>query len=322
MSHIISSLVPAPAINGWQLALALAKGKCSPGIAWQGRLYRWRFFIRHFLTLRYSGAWLDHLARHPMLPSILAAQPGLPCKMHRPYLAVSMAREDQLSALVYHYDNFIRGLPPAVINAHLHHAGARLLELEGKNNKRYAINLISMDKFNREGEVTLRLMNDENIMLAQITFIMTPQAGGTLFIGGLQGAPSGVPHEAIHEATKACHGLFPKRLVVEALTELGRHLGVRQILCVSNRHHMYRCWRYFYKKKHLFHADYDGFWASLNGTLQDSGYYSLPLSISRKPIESLASKKRAEYRRRYGLLDDLSQQLAQSLAYPNRSVLR
>ena len=42
----------------------------------------------------------------------------------------------------------------------------------------------------------------------------------------------------------------------------------------------------------------------------DSGYFLLPERIARKPIEEIVSKKRAEYRRRYQLLDELEQGLA------------
>ena len=37
----------------------------------------------------------------------------------------------------------------------------------------------------------------------------------------------------------------------------------------------------------------------------DSGYFLLPERIARKPIEEVASKERAEYRRRYHVLDEL-----------------
>ncbi len=38
----------------------------------------------------------------------------------------------------------------------------------------------------------------------------------------------------------------------------------------------------------------------------------LPLVMPRKPVEEIASKKRAEYRRRYALLDSLIQQVKQA----------
>ncbi|MBM6691467.1 DUF535 family protein, partial [Fusobacterium mortiferum] len=77
------------------------------------------------------------------------------------------------------------------------------------------------------------------------------------FIGGLQGAKAWVEHDQIQLATKACHGLFPKRLLLEAVCLLAQHFGVSQILAVSNETHIYRSWRYAKKKKDKLHADYD-----------------------------------------------------------------
>ncbi|MCV5824392.1 DUF535 family protein, partial [Escherichia coli] len=38
-------------------------------------------------------------------------------------------------------------------------------------------------------------------------------------------------------------------------------------------------------------------------------YYTLPLAIARKSEAEIASKKRAEYRRRYALLDSVVEQV-------------
>ncbi len=49
---------------------------------------------------------------------------------------------------------------------------------------------------------------------------------------------------------------------------------------------------------------------ALGGEQCAQGNFSLPPQIARKPIEDIASKKRAEYRRRYQLLEQLEEQLA------------
>ncbi|CDL31726.1 Virulence factor VirK [Enterobacter hormaechei] len=87
---------------------------------------------------------------------------------------------------------------------------------------------------------------------------------------------------------------------------------VEQILAVSNATHIYRSWRYRKKKEGKLLADYDSFWRSLGGQQQDNGNFALPLTMPRKPMEEIASKKRSEYRRRYTLLDSLIQQVSQA----------
>ncbi|XBS71057.1 DUF535 family protein [Acerihabitans sp. KWT182] len=160
------------------------------------------------------------------------------------------------------------------------------------------------------GEATLLLSDEADAMLAAMTFVITPERGATLFIGGLQGGLRQSPTGATHSAAKACHGLFPKRLVLEAVTQLAEKMGAAQILAVDSRTHRYREWRYFYKNKRFLTADYDNFWLSVHGQPQEQGYFSLPLRIPRKSLSMLPSKKRAEYRRRYGLLDQLAEQVA------------
>ncbi len=54
----------------------------------------------------------------------------------------------------------------------------------------------------------------------------------------------GNSHQEIQNATKACHGLFPKRLVMEAACLFAQRLQVEQIIAVSNETHIYRSLRY------------------------------------------------------------------------------
>ena len=165
----------------------------------------------------------------------------------------------------------------------------------------------------KEGEATLTFRDENNTVLAELTFTLCQFNGvNTFYIGGLQGAKAHVPHQLIQTATKACHGLFPKRLVVDALLTLTAPLSVEHVRAVSNETHIYRSIRYRRKKRDKLHADYNSFWESLSATVDNKGEYVLPLALPRKTMEEIASKKRAEYRRRYELLDTLQQQILQA----------
>ncbi|STD21288.1 protein YbjX [Enterobacter asburiae] len=65
-----------------------------------------------------------------------------------------------------------------------------------------------------------------------------------------------------------------------------------------------RCDIAWSKGRH-FHASYDEFWASLDGKKLSAFCWQLPLKMERKSLEEIASKKRAEYRRRFELLDEI-----------------
>ena len=315
----MSSIVDTPYSNlpqptsGWALFTSLATGAITPGLAWQNPSYRRKFMLRSLVSPFSTARLLASLAKQPRLMQILQVQPGLPCRLHRPWLTVSMNRRNALKALNGHYQTMSQHLPATLLKGYLSSQGMTLLTLTGKDEQQFTIRLCADAFMDKEGEATLTFCNHQNTVLAEMTFTLCPFEGkSTLFIGGLQGAKAHVPHELIQGATKACHGLFPKRLLVEAVMTLGTAFPVEQILAVSNATHIYRSWRYRKKKEGKLLADYDSFWRSLGGERRESGHFALPLTMPRKPMEEIASKKRAEYRRRYELLDSLIQQMTQA----------
>ncbi|ANS42132.1 VirK/YbjX family protein [Serratia inhibens] len=318
MSQLSYPLVSARPLNGWQLMTALINGDMAPSKAWKKASFRLKFIGRSLFSWHATGALLNTLASNPLLDEILNAQPNLPCKLHRPYLAANMNKIECLFALRDHYDLSAQRMPLKMRVGHLNKPFV-LASVTGKSGAPVSLELSAIDHLNKEGETTLLLRNAAGIMLAEITFaLMHYQQQPTLFIGGLQGANHQVPHAEIQLATKECHGLFPKRLVLEGICTLAHHLGIRQIVAVGNATHIYQNWRYHSKKKDQLHADYDQFWSSMGGKMLDSGYFLLPERITRKPIDEVASKKRAEYRRRYQLLDELEQGMAEHFSPPAR----
>lgn len=311
MSQLSYPLESAKPTNSWQLMSALLSGEKQPSQAWKKPSFRLKFLSRSLLSWSTTRGLLNTLANNPLLDEILSAQPNLPCKLHRPYLAANMSRLECLFALRDHYDLIAQRMPLKMRLGHLSSHPFTLASAQDKNGEQVHLQLAAIDKLNKEGETTLLLRNANGIMLAEITFtLMNFHQQPTLFIGGLQGAHCDVPHAEIQNTTKTCHGLFPKRLVLEGICYLAQHLGIQQLLAVGNTTHIYQNWRYHHKKKGALHADYDQFWTSLGGQQLENGYFLLPGNIARKPLEEIASKKRAEYRRRYQLLDELQQGVA------------
>lgn len=315
MSSIVDtphSHLPQPK-SGWQLFKSLASGTITPGLAWQNPSYRRKFVLRSLATPFSTARLLASLAKQPRLMQMLHVQPGLPCRLHRPWLTVNMDRRHTLESLSWHYQTMSGQLPSTLLNGYLSKQGITLLTLTGKDEQQFTIRLCADAFLDKEGEATLAFCDQQNTVLAEMTFTLCPFEGKTtLFIGGLQGAKAHVPHELIQGATKACHGLFPKRLLVEAAMTIGAVFPVEQIVAVSNATHIYRSWRYRKKKEGKLLADYDSFWLSIGGQQQDNGNFALPLTMPRKPMEEIASKKRSEYRRRYELLDSLIDQVNQA----------
>ncbi|HAI04173.1 MAG TPA: DUF535 domain-containing protein, partial [Pantoea sp.] len=183
-----------------------------------------------------------------------------------------------------------------------------LASLNGKNDETFLLSC-SSGYFDREGEVTLVLRYNSEIIASLSFSIINENKKRTLLIGGLQGPRKHISNDVIREATKAAHGLFPKRLLMEVVFIVARQCGVENILAVGDETHVFRSLRYRHSKGDKFFASYSEFWLSLNGKARRDGMFTLPLSLPRKTLEEIASKKRAEYRRRYQLLDTLAEQV-------------
>ncbi|CAK9886343.1 MAG: putative protein [Candidatus Erwinia impunctatus] len=298
--------LPQRQVTGLNYFHHLVTGRLKPGRLWLERNYRIKYFFRSIAYPRTTCKMMSALASEPLMQQILPIQHTLPSKIHRPYLYCGMPRIVRAQAIIDHYQ-FIKQLAlPRMQTAMLTKQGIDLASFSGKNEESFVINLACTGRCEREGEVNLSI-SCNGTALAIITFaIMFQQGEKAIIIGGLQGAHRDTPHEAIREATKACHGLFPKRLLIETLMLFAAATCISKIQAVSDKGHIFRSLRYRLKKRRLFHAQYDEFWESLNAQRISSQLYQLPVTLPRKSLEDIASKKRAEARRRYELLDNLA----------------
>ncbi len=286
--------------------LALAKGDLTPGPLWQKRDYRLKFFLRTLLFWSSTTRMLETISRRDDFSTLLKAQPTLPVKTQRQYLTRGMTASERAEAILHHYA-WIDALPDNGL-AHLFTSPSPLplLQFATKDEASYTIYATSAVKAEREGETTLWLRAGDNTLLASLTFsVIRENDRSVLVIGGLQGPRRDVGRETIKNATRACYGLFPKRILLEAVFNLAKQSGISALYGVSDEGHVFRALRYRLSKGRHLHASYDEFWASLGGKPDNAFRWVLPFGMERKSLESIASKKRAEYRRRFQLLDEI-----------------
>lgn len=306
-SNLPFSCAPQP---GEHLITALVTGKCIPGPVWSKWDYRLKFLLRSLLFYPSTRRMLSGLAQRADFGQLLQSQITLPGKTHRLYLVRGLSAGQRADAIVSHYQ-FLSTLPASLASAFTAMSETPLLQFPGKEETAFTLSASCARKAEREGECTLWLRDANQTLLASLTFSVTRrQKQWQLVIGGLQGPRRNVAHEMIKQATRACYGLFPKRLLLQFLWQLAALTDIRAIYGVSNNGHVFRALRYRFSKGRHFHASYDEFWESVEGVREGAFRWRLPLQLERKTLESIPSKKRAEYRRRFQLLDSMSAQLS------------
>ena len=136
-----------------------------------------------------------------------------------------------------------------------------------------------------------------------------------LVIGSMQGPEPGVANaqDKVRELTKEGQGLRPKSLLVQLVQQLALAMGNGEVLAVRKRAHVFQAKRYSSKQKANLQADYDELWQEFGAQDVDANFVALQLQ-PRKPLEEIASKKRAMYRRRYEWLDQLELAIRQQFA--------
>jgi uncharacterized protein len=301
------------------LFLSMACGRFSVRDHLDERKNRIKFFLRSLPILPLMLRWLKTFLAEPELLVYLRHNPRMAAKLHRPYLWQGLRCRAKLAILEAHYRLERTRFPAHIRLALLRGSDLLLATATGRDGSAYRIVLTHSHSFDKEGELSMQLRNSTDITLVTLTFSLSEdQEGPMLIVGGLQG-----PHRSegdagtIRTATKSLNGLFPKRIILEALTALAHTLGIEHIVAVGKSRHIYNALRY---RRH-FQADYDDFWLSLGAEAVQSGRFRLPATLPRKDIADVASKKRAEYLRRYLLLDSIDAQVAATLDPTDPTIL-
>jgi len=227
--------------------------------------------------------------------------------VHWPYISKGWEAPERLEAIASHYEVVARQFP-------------RLLLL-GREERLVLCDLcdlcagssLVLDRaiwFKREGELVLNLFQGD-LRVASLAFTLRQADEGLcLFVGAVQGIHKGVDSETslniYRELTKDFEGLRPRSLLLEVLKCLARALGVAHLYVVADqyRHHRHP---YFGREKALdVAANYDVIWEE-SGAIPSSreGFFSLALPATQRAAEDIPAKKRAMYRRRQALLEEV-----------------
>lgn len=161
------------------------------------------------------------------------------------------------------------------------------------------LSLNFIDPFEGYFALNIRNKNNERIYDASFTFL----SPNKLLITSMQGPYYENAQELIKKATKDLHGIRPMFMLMNVFRELAKHWRCDLVGIPHKSQGKYRL-----SARSKIQFNYDEFWQENQGVYQDP-YWQLSLDIERKSLEEIASKKRSMYRKRYEMLDRLTNEL-------------
>jgi uncharacterized protein len=254
--------------------------------------------VRALLHWRQTRRWLRYLNANPLFTELVASCPQLIQKIYRPYLSNTMSCEQRLELLMTHYDFILsRGLGDLVAQAA--RAPVALASFRGKSDSAYQIHLHAMGRLEREGELVLQLSSGARAIYSVAFSFFRAEQHMAVGIGCVQGPKGADGLESIRAATRDLYGLRPKSLLVRLVRQLGHDYGCQDLILVSNHNRAVTT----ALRRGRVHADYDATWQELGAAPRANGDFQLVCEDLPAPdMEQIASKKRAEARKRHQIL--------------------
>ncbi|WP_092142891.1 DUF535 family protein [Cupriavidus sp. YR651] len=249
------------------------------------------------IRARAGQAWLRAAGSCALLQRVVAARPAVLEKPYRPLGEQGKSFHERVRMVLDHYGVMHAVLPVCVSERIYLGDGLTWQSDDG----RYVLRLADSGPNPKEGELAFYWVDTQaGVCLAQISFYLTHDYDGpAIFIGGLQGPMGESSRELIRMATKACEGLRPKDVVMEALLGFAAQMRARRIVAVSRANHVGR-------QRHTpreIQADYEGFWMEAHGQPMPNGNIDIPVCQPQRDINEIPSKKRSAWRRKQALAE-------------------
>jgi uncharacterized protein len=259
--------------------------------------------------------WFEFLATPEMAPFV-HANPRLAFRPMNTYMSKAWGWERRTKVVLETYE-FINSMKGVLRDAMLQPEGRILAAVDLGKGLEARFRLGFDPKFRKEGELCLFLelsAYEGPVMGMALSLEHRADSKWVAYVGAIQGRLGG-GEDVVKVATKAMHGLRPKFLMVFLAQEMVRALRVGRLLGVGNRIQVYRAnpFRILHASKDI-RFDYDGLWKEAEGEAAEEGWFQLPLRTPRRAEEDFPSNKRAMYRKRYALMDELSRQIKIQLA--------
>lgn len=311
-----------PRLGFWEALLAVypTAHRAFADARSKGFIKRMRLSLRALANFGIWRQWHGFLAASPF-GGIADFYPRFYEKPFRPYLHRSLGSEERCHVLLQHYQFMSRHAPENLVKALISNQPFLLNENSLLHlGEPLAINLTYAKHMQQEGELTLSLgplgslhTMWQHAWIASMTFTVRQSADGwELVVGGVQGGHVDTGKQDAKTATHVFHGLRPKHLLIHVLREMAACWGIARIYGISNTSHSLT--RKRYRGRIRIKSSYDELWREAGGQVSGDGYYELPVRVERRSLASVPSRKRAQYQRRFQLLDSIDAEIRAKLA--------
>jgi uncharacterized protein VirK/YbjX len=164
----------------------------------------------------------------------------------------------------------------------------------------------------RDGLLTLVLMK-EDVGVFTLSFIFAAgQNGLEAYVGAVQGSAEQDAGDINRSFTKAANGVRPRDFVIEMFRAICHEIGATCFYGVSDsiRHQKSDYFRIGATDYDQVKLNYDAAWVERGGTLLPNGFFELSSTRPERPPESIPARKRAMYRNRAEMWDEIDRRIA------------
>ena len=256
------------------------------------------WFWRALTHIRKVREVLTLLVRTPLFSEMVQSNPRFGFKfLTDDYLARGFTTSEAASCYLHHYRRLHSLLPDRILRQILLDEITLHTILDGSD--RFALTLGLSRPYDNEGELTLRLRVDGDIVYV-LSFTIIPgevvesKDSEAFLITRLQGIRG--RFRQISTATKALNAIAPDRLLLSALQGIAEAFGVRTIAAIA----AHRQTSYKDANSTAFKNAYDNFFSELGFSKSATGLFSSIIPMDQKPLSSIkrchllrAKKKRA-----------------------------
>ena len=280
---------------------------------------RYYVFVLRSVFLRGK---LDKLQRHftstPLLTEVQKLYPFVYEQPTRAFFYNKSTFEERAEIVTKHMDYLAETLKPEVLLDIYREKDIPLWEGGDVDGKRFWASLFYEPGQRKEGILSVMLRLDEEPLYQMIFWIAPDKAGEwSMWIGAMQGPNMDDAKDVIKKITKRCHSYRTKNLILYIAQAVARGLGLKRIYAVTNYG--------YYANNHVrmdrkLKTSFSDFWTEAGGhPTDDSRFDILPLVEKRKSMEEVPTRKRAVYRRRFELLDEIDESVNKALINLSRS---